>query len=76
MITMHLLNISMLKGRRRRIGRRRRRPKRRRRRRLERRRWRAKALKMSELRGSSPPRVVQVLFLLLIRYILLNDLMM
>jgi hypothetical protein len=69
MIIKHLLNISMLKGRRRR-------PEKRRRRRFERRRWRAKALKMFGLGGSSPPRVVQVLFLLLIRYILLNDLMM
>jgi hypothetical protein len=78
------LDISMLKGRRRRPGRRRRRPKRRPRRRPARRlrrrparrRWTVKAPRMSRLGGSSPPRVVQGLFLLQIRYLLLNDLML
>jgi hypothetical protein len=61
--------VSTLKGRRRR-------PKRRWRRRPTRRRWRVKAPRMSGLGGSNPPRVVQDLFLLLIRYLLLNDLML
>jgi hypothetical protein len=68
-IIKHLLDISTLKGKRRR-------PKRRRRRRPARRRWRAKVPRMSRLRGSSPPRMVQGHFLLLIRYLLLNDLML
>jgi hypothetical protein len=70
------LDISTLKGRRRRPRRRRRRPERRLSRRPARRRWTAKAPRMSRLGGSSPPRVVQGLFLLLIRYLLLNDLML
>jgi hypothetical protein len=53
-----LLDISTLKGRRRRPGRRRRRLERRRRRRLARRRWRAKASRMSKLGESSPSMVV------------------
>jgi hypothetical protein len=74
----------MLEGRRRRPGGRRRRPERRRRRRLKRRRWwwprgpmRAKAPSMSGHEGSSPPRVVLGLSLLLlaIMYLLLNDLL-
>jgi hypothetical protein len=68
--------VSTLKGRRRRPERRRRRPKRRWRRRPARRRWRVKAPRMSGLGGSNPPRVVQDLFLLLIRYLLWNDLML
>jgi hypothetical protein len=70
-----LLDISTLKGRRR-PTKRRRRPKKRRRRRPARRQWRAKAPRMSGLAGSSPPWVVPGLFLLLIRYLLLNDLML
>jgi hypothetical protein len=54
----------MLKGRIRRPKRRRRRPERRWRRRPIRRRRRAKALRMFELGGSNPPRVVQGLSLL------------
>jgi hypothetical protein len=57
------LTISMVEGRRRRTGERRR-PERRWRRRPARRWRRIKALRISELGGSSPPRVVQSLFLL------------
>jgi hypothetical protein len=66
-----LLDISMLKERRRRPRRRRRRSERRRRRRPARRQWRSKTSRMSRLGGCIPPRVVQSLFLLLIRYLLL-----
>jgi hypothetical protein len=55
-----LLDISTSKGRRRMPERRKRMLERRRRRRAARRRWIAKALRMSELEGSSPPRMVQV----------------
>jgi hypothetical protein len=74
----------MLEGKSRSPVGRRRRYERRRRRRPERRRWwwsrglmRVKASRMSELRGSSPLRVVQGLSLLLldIMYLLLNDLL-
>jgi hypothetical protein len=63
----HWLDISMLKERRRRPvkRRRRRRPERRRGRRSARRRWRAKAPRISGLGGSSPPKVVQGISLLL-----------
>jgi hypothetical protein len=63
-IARHLLDISMLKERKRRFKRRSRRPERRRRRRSTRRRWRVKVLRMSALRESSPLRVVQCLSLL------------
>jgi hypothetical protein len=73
--TPHWLDISMLEGRRRRPGKRRR-PERRWRRMAGGRRWwwhrplmRAKALRMSRLGGSSPPRVVQGLSLLLLDHI-------
>jgi hypothetical protein len=65
----------MLKEKRLPERRRRRRLEGRRRRRPERRRWRAKAPRMSGLEGSSPPRVVEGIPLL-IRYLLLNDLML
>jgi hypothetical protein len=64
-----LLDISTLKGRRRRPERGGRRPERRRRRMPKKRRWRAKAPRISELGGSSPPRVVQGLFLLLLSFV-------
>jgi hypothetical protein len=64
MTTNHLLDISMIKGRRRKPRRMRRRPEKRRRRRPTRRQRRAKAPKMSGLGGSSHPRVLQGLSLL------------
>jgi hypothetical protein len=64
--TKHLLDISMLKERRRRHERRRRRLERRRMRRTERRQWRPKGLRMSRLGGTSPPRVSKGLSVLLL----------
>jgi hypothetical protein len=75
-ITKHLLDISMLEGNSRMPGGRRRMPERRWRRRPRGRRWwwpggpmRAKVLRMSGLGGSSPPRVVQGLSLLLLAFV-------
>jgi hypothetical protein len=69
MITKHLLDISTLKGRRRRPQKRRRRPERRRWRRPAKRRWRAKTLRMFELEGSGHSRVVKNISLLLLALI-------
>jgi hypothetical protein len=68
MVTKHLLDISTLKGRRRRPQKRRR-PERRRWRRPAKRRWRAKTLRMSELEGSGHLRVVKDISLLLLALI-------
>jgi hypothetical protein len=66
--------MSILKGRMRRPRVKRRRPKRRRSRRTARRQWRAKAPRMFGLGVNSPSRLVQCLFILLIRYLLFNNL--